>query len=353
MSNNDSDNNGLLRKVIIIAVLVCVVVVVAGILMSYLIAGHFDNADRSIIETRGLFGDSWGGVNALVSALAFAGVIVTLFLQNRDLNLQREEMQLQRKEFEEENKTIKYQRFENHFYNMLNLQQRIVEGLRFEYNENEYTWTAFRAGSDRRTVKRDIVGRDVFRFLFENAHVSHERKGYRGYKGYLSEVGIGKYDDTEIPSYFDHYFRHLYKIVQFVDSQGFDFNEAYKYVSFLRGTLSRYELVWIYYNSLNPDYCKFKLLIEKYSLLKALRKDLLTESKESMIICKGLGLNKDDLVKQGIQLDFANFLTDNPDETDKYLISAFWNKKDISEGLDYLARWRNLVASEAASLNNN
>lgn len=352
MKTKDANNNNSLAKVIIIAVAVCFVVVFVGIIVSYLIASHFDSDERSLIETRGLFGDSWGGVNALVSALAFAGVIVTLYLQNRDLNLQREEMQLQRKEFEEENKTIKYQRFENLFYNMLNLQQKIVDGLRYEYNDNEYTWNAYRAGSDRRTVKRDIVGRDVFRFLFENAHVSFERRGYRGFQGYLSEVGLGKYDETEIPSYFDHYFRHLYKIVQFVDSQDFDFNESYKYVSFLRGTLSRYELVWIYYNTLNPDYFKFKLLIEKYSLLKALRRDLLTESKESLIICNGLGLKKEDLERHNIQLDFANYLTDNPDETDKYLISAFWNKKEISEGLDYLAKWRNLVATRATSLNN-
>ena len=58
MSKNDSDKSGSLWKVIIIALLVCVVVVVAGILLSYLIAGLYDSADRSIIETRGLYGDS-------------------------------------------------------------------------------------------------------------------------------------------------------------------------------------------------------------------------------------------------------------------------------------------------------
>lgn len=334
-------------KVILISVAICVFVAIGGIILSYYISDRIAPDGADIIENRGLFGDSWGGVNALVSALAFAGVIVTLYLQNRDLNLQREEMKLQRKEFEEENKTIKYQRFENLFYNMLNLQQKIVEGLRYSDN----SWSAYSIGSDSHSVKKDIVGREVFRFLFENAWFSHKQKGYTGFCRYLTEMGVGKYDETEIPSYFDHYFRHLYKIVQFVDSQGFDFNESYKYVSFLRGTLSRYELVWIYYNTLNPDYFKFKQLIEKYSLLKALRRDLLAESKESVIISKGLGIKREDLESQGIQLDFANYLTDNPDETDKYLISAFWNKNEIAEGLDYLARWRNLVANKAVSLN--
>ena len=60
---------------------------------------------------------------------------------------------------------------------------------------------------------------------------------------------------------------------------------------------------------------------------------------------------REDWESQDLQLDFANYLTDNPDETDKYLISAFWNKNEIAEGVDYLAKWRNLVANKAASLN--
>lgn len=55
MKTKDSNNNSL-AKVIIIAVAVCFVVVILGILVSYSIAGHFDSNERSLIETRGLFG---------------------------------------------------------------------------------------------------------------------------------------------------------------------------------------------------------------------------------------------------------------------------------------------------------
>ena len=349
MSNNDSDNKGSLIKVIIIAVIVCVAVVVAGILLSYLIAGHFDSAERSVIETRGLFGDSWGGVNALVSALAFAGVIVTLYLQNRDLNLQREEMKLQRQEFAEENKTIKYQRFENLFYNMLNLQQKIVDGLRYEHVVYEDFKNEFGILTKRHSVKREVVGRDVFRFLFEDVEFSYGPRPFRGYRRYLTAVGVKKYDDTMIPTYFDHYFRHLYKIVQFVDSQGFEFEEAYRYVSFLRGTLSRYELVWIYYNALYPDNQKFKRLIEKYSLLKALRQELLTDSLESIDYYNNLGIKTDEVSKIGIKLDFPFFLIESEKDDTKYTISAFWNQNDIKEGLEYLTMWRNYVSKKTMS----
>ena len=42
--------------------------------------------------SRGQFGDMFGAVNALFSGLAFAGVVVAIFMQREDLNLQREEM---------------------------------------------------------------------------------------------------------------------------------------------------------------------------------------------------------------------------------------------------------------------
>ena len=47
---------------------------------------------------RGLFGDSFGTINALFSGLAFAGIIATIIMQREELKLQREELKLTRKE---------------------------------------------------------------------------------------------------------------------------------------------------------------------------------------------------------------------------------------------------------------
>lgn len=41
---------------------------------------------------RGNFGDSFGGINALFSGLAFAGIIYTILLQKKELTLQRQEL---------------------------------------------------------------------------------------------------------------------------------------------------------------------------------------------------------------------------------------------------------------------
>jgi hypothetical protein len=50
------------------------------------------------MATRGQFGDIFGGVNALFTGLAFAGVIYTILLQRQELGLQREELRLTRDE---------------------------------------------------------------------------------------------------------------------------------------------------------------------------------------------------------------------------------------------------------------
>ena len=52
--------------------------------------------DKDLSAARGTFGDMFGALNALFSALAFACVFYTLLLQRRDLELQRVELQQSR-----------------------------------------------------------------------------------------------------------------------------------------------------------------------------------------------------------------------------------------------------------------
>ena len=349
MDKGEVENNTILKYAIGAAI--CVLVIWALTFFLFFI-------DDS--EERGQIGDMFGVVNALFSGLAFAGLIITLILQKKELGLQRdeleqtrEELKNQRLEFEMQNETLKYQRFENLFYNMLNLQQEIVAGLRYEYEADEQSTVQVERGfnTEHKRVKREVVGRDVFRYLFDSVRFRCDGRILFGYRQYLQLRGLVSYDDMIFPSYFDHYFRHLYKIVQFVDSQEFSFDERYRYISFLRGTLSRYELVWLYYNSLHPDFYRFKQLIEKYSLLKALRRDLLSISKETATYYGNLGITDEDLRKNEFGIDdFAFYLTDNPKEDPKYMISAFWNSKDHQIGVDYLNRWNTFVAKTAGNV---
>jgi hypothetical protein len=66
-------------------------------------SGHFfpwvtqEQAER-MLHLSGMFGDTFGMVNALISAVAFGGVLYTVYLQRKELSLQREELRAARKE---------------------------------------------------------------------------------------------------------------------------------------------------------------------------------------------------------------------------------------------------------------
>ncbi len=231
-------------------------------------------------DERGQFGDMFGAVNALFSGLAFAGLIITLILQRRELELQRQELALTRKEmedqtteFEKQNETLKIQRFENTFFNMLSQFQEVVNSLSVRYMKFNTTY--------------ELIGRDTFKATFKEVTVlvdipkdNQSHRSYRGMADTIKAVGLNGYCKSDIPTYFDHYFRLLYRILKFVKDTPLitEFDDEYEYTSMLRAVLSRYELVWLYYNGLS-DYGveKLKPLIERYAMLKSLRDDLLVD----------------------------------------------------------------------------
>lgn len=139
----------------------------------------------------------------------------------------------------------------------------------------------------------------------------------------LTSRGSEAYNQLIEITIFDHYFRHLYRIIKFVDkNKALNDEEKYDYVSIVRATLSRFELVWLYYNSLyGPGKSKFKPLIEKHALFKNLRDEFLTISKDV--------IEKDYFRKyQMIIDDYQNYLTIEKNDTFKYYIGAFYNSRD-------------------------
>ncbi len=63
-------------------------------------------------ENRGQFGDLFGSVNGLFSAFAFAGLIVSLLIQNNDLQNQNKTLNLQIEALENQRKELELQRKE-------------------------------------------------------------------------------------------------------------------------------------------------------------------------------------------------------------------------------------------------
>lgn len=233
-------------------------------------------------DERGQFGDMFGAVNALFSGLAFAGLIITLILQRRELELQRQELALTRKEmedqtaeFEKQNETLKIQRFENTFFQMLSQFQEVVNNLSVMVTVSGGTY--------------ESTGRDVFQTLFERSTVyvdlrneAKNKARFRGMKGALEKYNLDGYMNSDDPTCFDHYFRLLYRILKFVKNTSLvtKYEDEYEYTAMLRAVLSRYELVWLFYNGLTYGDEKLKPLIERYAMLSNLRTELLANCPE-------------------------------------------------------------------------
>ena len=232
---------------------------------------------------QGTFGDMFGAVNALFSGLAFAGLIVTLLYQKEELKLQREELKetrnelnAQKLEFQEQNKTMKRQRFENTFFNMLSLQQEIVANISFDEVKQIYDFNAH-AHDEQRT---SYNGRALFREMYLNLKVSIDKNhSYQGVKDAIKANNYGVYSYISATTRFDHYFRHLYRIFKYVDTSDLILDdERYEYACIVRSQLSDYELVMLFYNCLSTNgKDKFKPLIERYSIFNNLRIELLAD----------------------------------------------------------------------------
>lgn len=322
--------------IIMVSILICLILWIGGMYLTHWYAEKYfpvSNTDNP----QALFGDSFGAVNALISAFAFAGVIVAIFIQRNELRLQRKDLGLQREEFSTQNETLKLQRFENTFFNMLSLQQQIVNDLSFKNISKENVIEDAPDPSYGRLSKEVIIdkviqGRELFYYSFEEHphHIRLENNTYQkvnGMKYYLANKGLQYYDDSYTPTYFDHYFRHLYTIIKFVDNTDFlsckeqykFFEERYKYVAMVRATLSRYELIWLFYNGISSvGKEKFKKLIQDYSLLKNIRVELLSLSDEHVNIISAKGISQQTLIDNGFSgTDFEFLITENENNEKK------------------------------------
>jgi hypothetical protein len=215
-------------------------------------------------EERASFGEMFGVINALFAGLAFAGVIITIYLQTQELALQRQELVYTRNEIRGQkeqlaiqNATLQQQSFDNKFFQLLNFHHNIVNSIDISKKTN----VGFKV----------TKGSDCFTEMYENYKTEYNstyanekpidvmqqiNKSYNNFfKLYQNDIG--------------HYFRNLYHILKFIDKS--EITDKRFYTNLVRAQLSTYELVLLFYNCLSQyGFEKAKPLIEKYSLLKSM-----------------------------------------------------------------------------------
>lgn len=195
----------------------------------------------------------WSLAGLFLIYIAFLGQKLQLLNQQEELVLNREELQATRLEFEQQNETLRKQRFENTFFQLLKFHHDIVEAI------------------DLRSVggSQHSIGRSAFEVMYlalKNIYNQHPTRlsltpdqiikfVYRDFfKKYQPFVG--------------HYFRSLYNIVKFVHLSGIPDPDKKIYTNLIRAQLSSNELLLLFYNCLSDVGQKFHEWVEYYNLLK-------------------------------------------------------------------------------------
>lgn len=201
-------------------------------------------------EARGQFGDMFGAVNALFSGWAFVGVIVAILLQKEELELQRKELKETRKEFKDQNETMKRQRFENTFFNMMSLLNETVNSFQLNLD-----------------VHGSAEGRDTFSLMQKRMHTFWEQSINHNHGQTIQNIYETSYVGI-FQGILGHYFRNLYRIIKFVDESDLKDEEKSLYVKIVRAQLSNQELFLLFYNcAYYEEGLNFKVYVEKYALL--------------------------------------------------------------------------------------
>lgn len=229
------------------------------------------------ISNSGVFGDSFGLLTSLFSGLAFAGLIITIVMQKKELALQREELSLtreelsgQKQEMQAQNETLKVQRFENTFFKMLEFLENCRNDVFYQSQGSSFE------------------GKDAIKQLYERytkVHlgeyiIEHHNQKWMFKEDCKTEEGIVREYNEFYKQYGDElgqYYRTLYNVLKLVDRANF-LDEKTIYTNLVRAQLSRYELSLLFYNCLS-DYGREKMvpLVKDYKILKHLEPSVLPE----------------------------------------------------------------------------
>lgn len=175
-------------------------------------------------------------------------------------------------------------RFETNFFQLLALQQQITQDLILYTEVIDEEKSKITQTQHLKHVK--LRGREAIRQIYEKGTSESRLKMgaiYINYGGVLYNIETQGYNymaQNEDLSFLDHYFRHLYRIVKYVDDARvlFTLKERYEYVSLLRAQLSDYELGLVFYNCLSDNGReKFKPLAERYALFNNIRDKVLND----------------------------------------------------------------------------
>lgn len=171
---------------------ICLLILVFTVV--YVLLVNFISPEGNRNETRGTFGDLFGGLNAIFSGFAFAGVIITILMQMKELDLTRKEM---RKSVEAQDKS----------QSALNLQLKNMQSnSRIESVKNIIETYSERDELDKKEVAKLILEKLVEDVFYDKEFLQYVKPKIifssnpilRGQRNFKSQFGgYEKYDSSK------------------------------------------------------------------------------------------------------------------------------------------------------------
>jgi hypothetical protein len=248
------------------------------------------------LSEKGQFGDSFGLFTSLFSALAFGGVLFTLWYQHMTLQENKNDSDIRN--------------FESILFNLLSAHSNIVQDMDIHNNSLQVSAknileTIKEAKANISTLnsqqiieqinkqvveqikKRDALpnrtlvatGRDCF-YRYTVHHLKPAYKRIKSERPNGDELEMAKESFgivwADHRQNLSHYLRFLYNIFKFIDEAAIPAQVKKKYTNIVRSQLSDYELLILFYNCLHQNGSeRFKPLAEKYAIYNNLPDDLL------------------------------------------------------------------------------
>ncbi|MBU3035457.1 putative phage abortive infection protein [Tritonibacter mobilis] len=222
------------------------------------------------LEEIALWGDSFGVINALISALGFTAVLATLIVQARAVADQAEDLHRQR--------------FESSFFELLGLMRELRENVTYQVSQK------YMESRDSSHSKRAIGGFKVSTvdIRSRHGHFSRIRKGHDGIVAAVTELRywakknsknsdprqnlVSSYDEfvyRRWESSFSPYFRIVYTILMRIrEDSVLSCDEKAQYSNLLRSQLTSHEITLLAINGLASVSKDLDDLLTEFRMLK-------------------------------------------------------------------------------------
>lgn len=222
-------------------------------------------------ENRGTFGDMFGAVNALFTGLAFAGILMTIMLQMKELRLQRLELRDTRVELKGQKEqlalqalTLQRQAADTNYFRMLEIFRQTAQNIRHpggcpkadqEILHDQYEYT----GVPRIEQLARVMGVEYWRLLAKVCQ--KEMRSSRVQDAEFSWRDIYQRWDTSLGPYFATLAELLLLIGEADEATG------RRWACILRAQLGLQEMVPIFFYGLSPvGQQRLKPYIEKFGI---------------------------------------------------------------------------------------